>query len=36
MIDGIQVRDDWRWLEEIESPRVKEWIREQNEKTQWT
>jgi prolyl oligopeptidase len=28
---GVQVRDDYRWLEDVESPAVLQWVRKQNE-----
>lgn len=32
-IHGIKILDPYRWLENAESPEIKEWIREQNEYT---
>ncbi|MEX1014066.1 MAG: prolyl oligopeptidase family serine peptidase [Candidatus Paceibacterota bacterium] len=31
-INGVEVKDPYRWLEDSENPEVKEWIKEQNKK----
>ncbi|GIV02256.1 MAG: prolyl endopeptidase [Fimbriimonadales bacterium] len=32
-LHGVQVADPYRWLEEMDSPEVKDWVRRQNELT---
>ena len=33
-LDGITVRDDYRWLEELNDPKVTAWADKQNERAQ--
>jgi prolyl oligopeptidase len=30
---GVEVRDDYRWLEDVNAPAVKEWVKDQNRST---
>jgi prolyl oligopeptidase len=33
-IDGVAVRDDYQWLEQLNDPKVKAWAKKQNERAQ--